>query len=142
MDGLQTKNNPLIERQQKLKECVKTCCKCICCVIFIALLLIAIGSLLLFTPLKDLFNSNRHTVSIIGISLLSFGIFVLMVSLLSICCGCCVFMRIERKVNNPEPFIPPTEGYPKQQYKQIAIDWINWTFGTSTWTRFSYFNFH
>lgn len=110
------KENPL---SKKLEEERKWCLCCVNCLVgtgVIAILFIVIGCLLAFTSVNEWF-SNRSGVRRVGIVFLAIGILVLITTLVAIFCLIRTFTRYERRINNPEPNIPPKTGYPKQQYK-------------------------
>lgn len=108
---MNVKDNPLAKQFETERWYCMCCVKCLCTVFAIAVLMIVVGGLLAFL------NSTSSETKKTGAILLAIGILVAVVVLLSLFCLVRTVMRYERRINNPEPFVAPKDGYPKQQYQ-------------------------
>ena len=109
--ALSLKDNPMAKQIENEHWYCKCCVKCLCSVFLLAIILIIIGSALAF--IKDSPSENRR----VGFILLGVGILLAILILICLFCLIRTFMRYERRINNPEPFVAPKEGYPKQEYQ-------------------------
>ena len=109
--------SPIKQRYVREKNMCMCCVKCKIGVIVVSLILIAIASILLFTSFGDNFTDNRESLTKISVILMITGILIFITAICSLIIVCRTFMNYEQRINNPEPFVAPKSGYPKQQYE-------------------------
>ena len=113
-----SEDNPLKKRFDKERGWCMCCVKCLGTFIIGSVLLIVVGCLLIFTSMNEWFGSdNKSGARRVGIIFLVIGILVVLTGLIALICLIRTVMRFERRINNPEPFVAPKTGYPKQQYE-------------------------